>query len=192
MSVPDRLRPALWIVAVASLAAALLSLAFLATAQDDAEPNVDASFAGVLWDGYANVYTEWAFEPGVPEGYYVGVEPHGMVLRTFVNDVAAEDVASGAGEFRGGAIIIKENHAPTGVDLAGLELQAPLPDFAGDLRAWTYMVKVPGFAPESGDWFWGRIAGDGSVLAGGSPEGCVACHAQVVDNDWVFNARLGD
>jgi hypothetical protein len=54
------------------------------------------------------------------------------------------------------------------------------------------MVKVPGYAPDTGDWFWGRFAADGSLLAAGSPQGCVACHAQVQDNDWVFNASIGD
>jgi len=53
------------------------------------------------------------------------------------------------------------------------------------------MVKVPGYAPDSGDWFWGRIAPDGSVMAGGTPDGCVGCHSQVEDNDWVFNSQMG-
>lgn len=171
----------------------LALLGFVAFAQDDGDaPNVNASWANVLWDSFeAAPYTDWSFEPGVPEGYYVGVEPHGMILRTFVNDIAMADFGSGADAFSSGAVIIKENHMPTGVDLSSLDQQDPVADFGGDLAAWTYMVKVPGFAPDTGDWFYGRIAGDGSLLAAGSPEGCVACHSQVAeDNDWVFNGSL--
>ena len=188
-------RPTRFVPYLAAALAAILVLTacLLARAQDDAaEPNVDAAFATVLWDAWADVYTDWPFEAGVPEGYYVGAEPHGMVLRTFVNDIAAADIEASAGAFSEGAVLIKENHAPTGVDLTGLAPQTALPDFDGDLRAWTWMVKVPGYAPETGDWFWGRFAADGSLLAAGSPQGCVACHAQVQDNDWVFNASIGD
>lgn len=178
--------------AVALAAASLVALfGLVAFAQDDGAADVNAAWAAVLWDSYDGAYADWAFEAGVPEGYYVGVEPHGLILRTFVNDVAEADIAAGADAFSSGAVIVKENHMPTGVDLSQYELQDPVPDFGGDLAAWTYMVKVPGFAPESGDWFWGRIAGDGSVLAGGSPDGCVGCHAQVEGNDWVFNAAIG-
>jgi hypothetical protein len=48
----------------------------------------------------------------VPEGYYVGVEPRGMILRTFMNDVAIEDTRGDAATFSDGAIIVKENHMP--------------------------------------------------------------------------------
>jgi len=188
-------RPARFVPYLAATLAALLVLTagLIARAQDDAaEPNVDASFAQVLWDGWADVYTDWPYEAGVPEGYYVGAAPHGMVLRTFVNDVAEADIAGGAAAFSAGAVLVKENHAPTGVDLTGLDPQTALPDFQGDLAAWTWMVKVPGYAPDTGDWFWGRFAADGSLLAAGSPAGCIGCHAQVEDNDWVFNAALGD
>lgn len=195
----DRIRPTpsrlAWLalpVALVLVLAWMVAPGSVAVAQDDAGPDVDGSFALVLWQAWADDYTEWAFEAGVPEDYYVGVAPHGMVLRTFVNDVAAADVDGGASVFSPGAVLIKENHAPTGVDISGLEAQTALPDFEGDLQAWTYMVKVPGYAPETGDWFYGRIAGDGSLLAAGSPAGCVACHAQVEDNDWVFNAPLGN
>lgn len=190
MSEPVRFRPA-WFAAVMA-AVLVLTAGLMARAQDDTEPNADASFAQILWDGWADVYPSWPYEAGVPEGYYVGAAPHGMVLRSFVNDVAAADIAGGAAEFSPGAVLIKENHMPTGVNLEGLDPQTALPEFGGDLAAWTWMVKVPGYAPDTGDWFWGRFAADGSLLAAGSPAGCVGCHAQVEDNDWVFNAAIGD
>ncbi len=176
---------------VAGSILALLGVGAFAQDAGDA-PDVNASWATVLWAGFeAAPYTDWAFEADVPEGYYVGVEPHGMILRTFANDIAAADFGSGADAFSSGAMIVKENHMPTGVDLSVLELQDPVPDFGGDLAAWTYMVKVPGYSPDTGDWFYAKLAADGSVMAAGSPEGCVGCHSQVEeDNDWVFNGKL--
>lgn len=195
----DRIRPMFTLTAWVALPAALLValvLMFLPTsvavAQDDDGANVDGSFALVMWQGWADEYTDWSYEAGVPADYYVGVEPHGMILRTFVNDIAADDVSGGATVFSPGAVLIKENHAPTGVDISDMEAQTAVPGFEGDLQAWTYMVKMPGYAPETGDWFYGRIAGDGSLMAAGSPAGCVGCHSQVEDNDWVFNAPLGN
>lgn len=169
---------------------ALLSLPLTALAQDGG-PNVDGAFATVLLDAYDGQYQEWAYEPDVPEGFYAGSPPHGMVLRTFVNDVAMADIAEGSATFSEGAVFVKENHMPTGVDVEALESKAPVEGFDGNLAAWTFMVKVPGYAPDSGDWFWAKIAADGNVDAAGTPAGCVGCHVQVEDNDWVFDASLG-
>jgi hypothetical protein len=184
--------PVLRRLAATFAALAIVSLFGLVAFAQDGGQDVDASWAAVLWDSYdAAPYTDWAYQPGAPEGFYVGQQPHGMVLRTYANDIAVEDVASGAATFSSGAVIVKENHMPTGVDTESMEHQDPVSDFGGDLAAWTYMVKVPGYAPDSGDWFWGRIAPDGSVMAGGTPDGCVGCHSQVEDNDWVFNSQMG-
>jgi hypothetical protein len=137
-------------------------------------------------------YTEWAFEPNVPEGFYVGVEPHGMILRVFINDLASGDLEGGrlAGEaFSDGAIIVKENHMPMGVDISGMDLQAPVPEFEGNLAALTFMVKVPGYNPEAGDWFWAKMSPDGKIDSAGKAQGCIACHSQAVDSDYVFNVQ---
>jgi hypothetical protein len=184
--------PVLRRLAATVAALAVVSLfGLVAFAQDDGQ-DVNASWAQVLLDSYQDApYTDWAFEPGVPEGFYVGVEPHGLILRTYVNDIAAEDFGSGADSFSEGAVLMKENHMPTGVDVGMMEQQAAVDDFDGDLAAWTFMVKVPGYAPDSGDWFWAKINADGSLAAAGSPGGCVGCHSQVEDNDWVFNGQLG-
>ncbi len=135
-------------------------------------------------------YTDWPYEAGVPADYYVGVEPHGMILRAFVNQIAADDVGSGAAAFSDGAIIVKENHMPGDVDISGMEQQAVVAGFGGNLAALTYMVKVAGYNPDGGDWFWAKQAPDGAIEAAGAPAGCIACHAQVANNDYVFNAKL--
>ena len=136
-------------------------------------------------------YTDWAFQPGVPEGFYSGLEPHGMVLRVYANDVAVADVEAGNGSHSEGAIIVKENHMPGDVDVSSMEQQTPLPDFGGNLASITYMVKIPGYNPDAGDWFWAKQQPDGTIDAAGKPEGCIGCHGQVSDNDYIFNVDLG-
>ncbi|MEX2541447.1 MAG: cytochrome P460 family protein [Trueperaceae bacterium] len=148
----------------------------------------DAALATRYFDEInAAPYTEWGFEPNVPEGYYVGVEPHGMILRTFLNEIALQDTEDGGDAFSEGAIIVKENHMPGETDISDMEPQAPVEGFEGNLAALTYMVKIPGYNPEAGDWFWAKTTPDGSIDAAGKAQGCIACHSQAVDNDYVFN-----
>ena len=137
-------------------------------------------------------YTDWPFEAGVPEGYYVGQEPHGMILQTFVNEPVVEATGSGAEVFPEGSILVKENHMPGDVDVASMDLQAPVEGFEGNLSDITYMVKQVGYNPDAGDWFWGKMALDGTIVAVGQPGGCIGCHTQVADNDYVFNAKLSN
>ena len=136
------------------------------------------------------VYTNWAFQPGVPEGYYVGQQPHGLVLRSYANDIALEGVGSGADAFPEGSIIVKENHMPGDVDTASMEPQAPVAEFKGQLDAITYMVKMPGYNPDAGDWFWAKIQPGGAIDVAGKGAGCIGCHTQVAENDYVFNSSL--
>ena len=137
-------------------------------------------------------YTDWPFEPGVPEGYYVGQAPHGMVLQTFMNDISLAALGTGAEAFPEGSIIVKENHMAEGIDLSSMEAQDAVEGFEAQLDAITYMVKVPGYNPEAGDWFWAKMQPDGTIDAAGKPAGCIGCHMQVTANDWVFNASLGE
>lgn len=141
-------------------------------------------------DIQAAPYTDWAFEPGVPEGFYTGTPPHGLVLRTFINDLVAEAVGSGADAFPEGSVIVKENHMPGDVDVAGMERHAAVEGFEGNLDALTVMVKIAGYNPEAGDWFWAKYQPDGSILAAGQPAGCIGCHGQVAANDYVYDASL--
>lgn len=180
----------------ATLLALVVVLGALATAQDG-EPDPaftdlsidDATRATTLFEIVnAAPYTDWAFEPGVPEGYYVGQEPHGLILRSYVDETAMADIGSGAEAFSAGALIVKENHAPGDIDTASMEPQSPVENFDGDLGSLTYMVKIPGYNAEAGDWFWAKIQPDGTIDAAGKPAGCIGCHDQVSDNDWVFNA----
>ncbi|GIV80816.1 MAG: hypothetical protein KatS3mg051_0170 [Anaerolineae bacterium] len=115
-------------------------------------------------------------------GYLVGGSPHGATIRIFVNEVALAAVE--AEDFDGvlpyGSIIVKENYMGT-------------PDEPGDLAALTVMYKVEGFNPEGGDWFWLKAPGDGSAIdAEGAVEGCISCHAQEGNADYMLRYNFGE
>lgn len=115
-------------------------------------------------------------------GYLVGGSPHGATIRIFVNEVALEAVE--AADFDGvlpyGSIIVKENYMGT-------------PDEPGELAALTVMYKVEGFNPEGGDWFWLKTPGDGSAIdAEGAVEGCISCHAQEGNADYMLRYNFGE
>ncbi len=115
-------------------------------------------------------------------GYLVGGSPHGATVRIFVNNVALEAVE--AEDFDGilpyGSIIVKENYMGT-------------PAEPGELAALTVMYKVEGFNPEGGDWFWLKAPGDGSAIdAEGAVEGCISCHAQEGNADYLLRYNFGE
>jgi hypothetical protein len=110
-------------------------------------------------------------------------EPHGNVVRIFVNDVALE--AAAAEDFGGilpaGSIVLKENYM--GAD----------PEDPGELAALTIMYKVEGFNPEANDWFWVEAAGDGSAIdLEGAVAGCIGCHSQPNNADYLLRYAFGE
>jgi hypothetical protein len=163
----------------------LFGLVVMAQDSDD-----NATATGYFNEITAAPYTDWPFEPGAPEGYYVGQAPHGAILRSYVNDIALAAIGTGVEAFPEGSIIVKENHMPGDIDVASMKAQDPVEGFDGALAAVTYMVKVPGYNAEAGDWFWGKIQPDGTIDVAGKGAGCIGCHTQVVANDYVFNAAL--
>lgn len=129
-----------------------------------------------------NPYTGWGTWPDPNnQGFLQSAEPHGNVVRIFVNDVALSAANNFTGELPANSIIVKENF--TGSD----------PATPGDLDALTVMYKVPGFAPETNDWFWLKAAGDGSAIdAEGAVAGCIGCHGGVEGNkDYILRFGFG-
>ena len=120
----------------------------------------------------ANVYTRWPLWPG-KEKFYEGQEPHGMLLTTYVSKDAEKIIKRKKGMFKDGAIIVKENYKPDKT-----------------LAAITVMYKAQRYNPDLGDWFWVKYAPDGSVQAEGKPKGCINCHVDKKDNDWVFTGDI--
>lgn len=134
--------------------------------------------AASLWSYLQEVgYSEsWKLWPGKGE-LYPGTEPHGMLLSTYLNGPASDAVTGSAGTLPDGAIVVKENYRPDST-----------------LAAVTVMYKRQGYAPEHGDWFWAKFLPDGTVDAGGKAagrvQGCIGCHGQASDNDYIMTATL--
>lgn len=130
--------------------------------------------AEALWNhlttaGYA---TNWEMWPGKSR-LYTGGEPHGMLLTTYVNDIAHGGLSNGATMLPAGAIVVKENYTPDST-----------------LAAVTAMYKVPGYDPAHNDWFWFKRLANGTIEASGRVAGCQDCHRQAV-TDFIMTAPLG-
>ena len=135
-----------------------------------------AESGATLWETLQqSLYAvNWHYIPGRPAGFFKGAEPHGAVLRTFVNDIAYDAIKDGLGTYPDGSVVLKENYDPSGEMLGAI----------------TVMKKVKGFDPENGDWFWVKYAAGGKVMAEGKVTGCISCHAQAREQDMVFGAKI--
>ena len=148
-----------------------------ASAVAEADTTGAAIWAHLQQSDYRDTWTLW---PGKGE-LYTGQEPHGMLLTTYLNDVALQALNSGASVMPAGAIIVKENYMPDRT-----------------LAAITTMFKVRGYNPDVNDWFFtkhlpsGELdqAPNGMALQGRLP-GCTNCHRAMQTNDWVFTGQLG-
>ncbi|NIM49006.1 MAG: hypothetical protein GTN62_04150 [Gemmatimonadales bacterium] len=131
--------------------------------------------AAALWAhlegaGYAANWTLWPDKGQL----YQGTEPHGMLLTTYLNELALDALTNKAGTMPAGAIVVKENY---------------MPDSA--LAAVTVMYKAAvGYNPEHNDWFFLKRLADGTVEASGRVAGCQGCHAGVAANDYLFTGSL--
>ena len=131
-----------------------------------------------LWEHLqsADYRANWELWPGKGEKYE-GTEPHGMLLTTYLNDLAHDALTNAAGRMPADAIIVKENYMPDGT-----------------LAAITTMYKVEGYNSEAGDWHWVKFLPDGSIDMDGMAQGkvamCIGCHTGKADNDYVFTGSL--
>ncbi len=143
----------------------------------EADTTGTAIWAHLQQSDYQSTWTLW---PGKGE-LYTGQEPHGMLLTTYLNDVALQALTAGAPSMAPGAIIVKENYMPDGT-----------------LVAVTTMFKVGGYNPDVNDWFFtkhlpsGELdrAPNGMALEGRLP-GCTNCHTAMQNNDYLFTGQLG-
>ncbi len=138
------------------------------------ETPLPAADAGAVWQYivWTDKYRRWPKWPG-KKRYYKGAHPHGALLTTRVTRDAKKVIKKKKGIFDNGAIIVKENYMPDKT-----------------LAAITVMYKVPGYNPEAGDWFWAKYKPDGTVEKAGKVKGCIDCHRDKADNDWVFTGKI--
>ena len=138
--------------------------------------------AAALWAhmSAAGYQQNWALWPGKGR-LYTGQEPHGMLLTTYLNGIAARALNQHAGTMPVGAIVVKENYMPDST-----------------LAAITIMYKAPaGYNPEHNDWFWVKRLANGQldVMPNGRPmegkvPGCQQCHGAQRGNDYIFTGSL--
>lgn len=109
----------------------------------------------------------------------VSGEPHGNVVHIYVNDIALEAAGSFDGSMPEGSMIVKENYVGTD------------PANPGELDALTIMYKVDGYNPDASDWFWVKVKPTGSVDAEGAVDGCIGCHSQPNNQDFILRYGFG-
>lgn len=141
----------------------------------------DVEFANMVWKAMKG-YENWPMK----SGFYPGKSPHGKFLRLYYNIVNVDDKPY--------HVIIKDNF---GGEDATMEKVSDSPEEY--LAAVTIMVqREKGYDQDNNNWFWVKYKADGSIdknekgmaLAGkvakGMDTGCIACHANAEDGDYVF------
>ncbi|MEN8375039.1 MAG: cytochrome P460 family protein [Gemmatimonadota bacterium] len=127
-----------------------------------------------------SAYADWALWPGTGEQYQGG-EPHGALLTTYMNDVAAEALEAGAAELPAGAFVVKENFMPDGT-----------------LGAVTTMYKTGNnYNPDHNNWWFAKFMPDGTpdqtpdgMAMAGRLGGCQNCHGAAAENDYILTGPL--
>jgi hypothetical protein len=149
------------------------------TTPDTAAPEIAPAPSGVpdtteaaFWAHLQEAnYRSWEKWPGKGE-LYPGAEPHGMLLTTYVNELARDALTNGAATMPAAAIIVKENY---------------MPDSA--LAAVTAMHKVSGYDAAHNDWYWAKWDPNGVVDVAGRVDMCAACHAASASADYLMTPR---
>ena len=123
---------------------------------------MDDDQASMLWaeiSGYSSwvQHEQWEGVVSSDDG------THGAYVQIWFNEPVEQTVAGqGTDTMPDGAILVKEGYD----DAAGTPVNGV-----------TAMKKIPGFAPENGDWFWASYEPDGTVKSSGSVAFCIGCHA---------------
>jgi len=116
-------------------------------------------------------YTGWSLWPGRSAMGPAG-SPHGPRVVAYVNPAARESILRKGGMVFG-SLIVLENRAADG-RLTSLDAR----------------IKIKGYHPEGGDWYWFRFSPDGKAMAEGKAPSCLACHGQARDNDFTMTAPV--
>lgn len=115
----------------------------------------------------------WDFWPD-REPFYQGGEPHGVLLNTYLNDLAMRGLLvlrerSQIDDLPFGSIIVKENYTPDST-----------------LAAVTVMYKSEHYDPAHHDWWWMKRLADGTVEAAGRVSACIQCHEAAEEWDYLM------
>lgn len=117
-------------------------------------------------------YHRWELWPGKGP-FYKGQHPHGSFLTTYLSPEAIQAMKDKLGVMPVGAVVVKENYT-----------------VKRTLDTITVMYKSAGYNSEAGDWYWLKFSPDGAIAKEGKVQSCIACHAMVKGNDWLFTGPL--
>lgn len=117
-------------------------------------------------------YEDYPFWPG-HEGICDGQSPHGVYHQVYIHPVLMNALPIKDGKVPNGSIIVKENM-----------------NSRKKIDSYTIMVKVDGYNPEAGDWFWMKLDKKGNTIVEGKPGPCIACHEPLKSNDYIILYRL--
>lgn len=158
--------------ATAAVVALVLVMPSQSTSPATAQDAQKKSHAEELWAFLQEAqYRHWAPWDGQSGDFYEGQEPHGALLKVYINRKAAGNPESPPV----GSIIIKENYTPE-----------------KKLAAITIMQRSTGYDPEHNDWYWVKYTPEGAVAEmngmklAGKLEGCIQCHGGAGGNDFLF------
>ena len=138
----------------------------------------DVNHARNLWQTMLDA--GYAGNDGLMSRPYIGQHPHGAILDTISGKIVID------GKLRD--IIVKRNYNGEGISIAKVASEP-----AKYLQAITVMLERPGYAPETGDWFWAKFRADGSldtnlegIMLAGKVADCIACHTTAPGGDMIF------
>ncbi len=115
-------------------------------------------------------YKDWDIWPGT--GRLSKGRPPLEYITTYVNDNALFSIKVGE-KMANGSIIVTENYTPEKM-----------------FSALFVMYKIKGYNPQGGDWFWAQYDARGKAVKVGKVKGCISCHTEVKENDYVFTEKF--
>jgi hypothetical protein len=134
-----------------------------------------------------NNYKNWSPGPDQSGDFYIGQNPHGALLKMYLNRTAAGNPQN----FPMGSVVILENYRSD-----------------KSLKTISVMYRTEGFDPQGNDWYWIEYHPDGTVVKApvdaksqvnnvsfndghlqktmGRAANCIACHQKDSGSDFVF------
>lgn len=97
---------------------------------------------------------------------------HEAFVTTYVNPAALASITRRQG-MSYGSLIVTENY---GSDQK--------------LASITAKLRIKGYHPERGDWYWFKFAPAGNILAQGQAACCLNCHSRQKENDYILTAPV--
>ncbi|MDK2939115.1 MAG: hypothetical protein PWQ51_1279 [Methanolobus sp.] len=129
------------------------------------EPDAEGIFSEIT---DADNYKEWSIWPGTG-AMEDGTGVHGEYVTVYVSDNAVSAAEVGGEMLPYETMVVKEGFNED-EELTGIYL----------------MYKIEDYDPENNDWFWAAYSPDGNVNAEGRVAGCINCHSDEQDADYVF------